>query len=64
MDEAYKAVFAQARDADSSTAGFLVDEGWNVVKVKPEVIEVHANGTNGNRHHDEVTDPQQTLFYR
>ena len=58
MDEAYKAVFAQARDADSSAAGFLVDDGWKLVKVKPEVVEVHANGTTGNCHHDEAAEPQ------
>ena len=49
---------------ESSAAGFLLDDGWKLVKVKPEVVAVHANGTNGNCHHDEATDPQQTLFYR
>ena len=34
------------------------------MEVEPEVVEVHANGTNGNCHHDEAAEPQQTLFYR
>ena len=48
-----------------SAEGFLLDDGWKLVEVEPEVVEVHAtNGTNGNCHHDEAAEPQQTLFYR
>ena len=48
-----------------SAEGFLLDDGWELVEVEPEVVEVHAtNGTNGNCHHDEAAEPQQTLFYR
>ena len=52
------------RNAEFSAEGFLLDDGWKLVEVEPEVVEVHANGTNGNCHHDEAAEPQQTQFYR
>ena len=28
-----------------SAEGFLLDDGWKLVEIEPEVVEVHANGT-------------------
>ena len=56
-DETVEAVFAQARDAEATSEEFLVDDGWKVVEVEPEAVEV-----NGNGHHDEAPEPQQSLF--
>ena len=76
-DETVEAVFAQARDAEAASEEFLVDDGWKVVEVEPEAVEVNGNGTNGhhangigptvelvlaNGHHDEAPEPQQSLF--
>ena len=47
--ETVEAVFAQARDAEASAEEFLVDDGWKVVEVEPEAVEVNGNG---NGHHD------------
>ena len=40
-------VFAQARDAETAAEELLVDDGWKIVEVKPETVEV-----NGNGHHE------------
>ena len=55
-DETMEEVFAQARDAEASAEELLVDDGWKVVEIEPETIEVNGNGTNG-RHangHDDL----------
>ena len=56
-DETVEAVFAQARDAEAASEEFLVDDGWKPVEIEPETASV-----NGNGHHDETPEPQQTLF--
>ena len=94
-NETMEEVFAAARDAEATAEELLVDDGWKVVEVEPETVEVngngkhadgigptvelvpvngHANGNgnghapapvNGNGsngHHDEATEPQQSLF--
>ena len=75
--ETMEDVLAQARDAEAASEEFLVDDGWKVVEVEPEAVEVNGNGTNGhhangigptvelvlaNGHHDEAPEPQQSLF--
>ena len=45
--ETVEEVFAQARDAEAASEEFLVDDGWKVVEVEPEAVEVNGNGTNG-----------------
>ena len=59
-------VFAQTRDAEASTEELLVDDGWKLVAVEPEAIAVNGNGHyangNGNDHHDEAVEPQETLL--
>ena len=55
--ETVEAVFAQARNAEVSAEEYLVDDGWRVVGVEPEAI-----AANGNGHHDEAPEPQQSLF--
>ena len=69
--ETMEEVFAQARNAESEAEELLVDDGWKVVEVEPETVEVngngkHANGNgrhaNGNGHHDEASESQQSLF--
>ena len=45
--ETVEEVFAQARDAETAAEELLVDDGWKVVEVKPETVEV-----NGNGHHE------------
>ena len=44
---------------NSAPPVFLVEDRWKLVQVEPEVVEVQANGTNGNFHHDESAKPQQ-----
>ena len=48
-DEAETAVFAQARDAEAVAEEYLVDDGWKLVDVEPEAVQVNDNG---NGHHD------------
>ena len=48
-DETLEEVFAQARDAETASEEFLVDDGWKVVEVEPEAVAV-----NGNGHHDAI----------
>ena len=82
--ETVEAVFAQARDSESAAEELLVDDGWKLVEVEPEAVEVNGNGHlanshddlfgigptveltpvngNGNGHHEEAEEPQQTLF--
>ena len=45
-------VFAAARAVEASAEELLVDEGWKLVEVEPETVEVNGNGTNG--HHDGI----------
>ena len=95
-NETMEEVFAAARDAEATAEELLVDDGWKVVEVEPETVEVNGNGkhadgigptvelvpvngrhpngngnghapapVNGNGangHHDEATEPQQSLF--
>jgi len=90
--ETVEAVFAQARNTETAAEELLVDDGWKVVEIEPETIEVNGNGHhadgnghddlfgigptvelvpvnghapangNGNGHHDEAEEPQQSLF--
>ena len=50
--ETMEEVFAQARNAESEAEELLVDDGWKVVEVEPEVVAVNGNGVNGNGHND------------
>ncbi len=50
--ETVEQVFVQTRDAESAAEELLVDDGWKLVEVEPEVTPVNGNGTNGNGHHD------------
>ena len=52
--ETVEEVFAQARDAEASAEEYLVDDGWKVVEIEPEAVEVNGNGANGNGHHDAI----------
>ena len=52
--ETVEAVFAQARDAESAAEELLVDDGWKIVEVEPEAVEVNGNG---NGHHDDGIGP-------
>ena len=45
--ETMEEVFAQARNAESEAKELLVADGWKLVEVEPEAVEV-----NGNGHHD------------
>ena len=56
--ETVEAVFAAARDAEATAEELLVDEGWKLVEVETEAVEVNGNGTNG--HHD-ASDPTVEL---
>ena len=66
--ETVEEVFAQARDAESTAEELLVDDGWKLVEVEPEAVEVngnghHGNGANGNGHHDAIgIGPTVELF--
>ena len=52
--EAVEDVFAQARDAEATAEEYLVDDGWKAPE--PEVVEIHANGANGNGHAEAVVN--------
>ena len=59
--ESVEAVFAQARDAESVSEEFLVNDGWQTAaeaEPEPVVVEVHANGISGNGH---VVEPEVVL---
>ena len=43
-NETMEEVFAQARDAEATAEELLVDDGWKVVGVEPETVEVNGNG--------------------
>ena len=74
--ETVEDVLARARDAEATAEELLVDEGWKLVEVETEAVEVNGNGTNGhhdaigptvelvpaNGHHEEGDEPQRTLF--
>ena len=85
--ESVEAVFAQARDAETTAEEYLVDDGWKPVEIDPEAVGVNGNGhapapingngTNGhnaagigptvklvlgNGNHEEIPEPQQSLF--
>ena len=49
--ETIEDVLAQARDAEATAEEYLVDDGWKVVEVEPETVEVNGNGANG---HDDL----------
>ena len=62
--ETVEAVFAQARDAESSAEELLVDDGWKLVEIEPEPVAANgngANGTNGNGHHADAIGPTVEL---
>ena len=56
--ETVEEVFAQARNAEATAEELLVDDGWKIVEVEPETIEVNGNGNghhaNGNGHSDAI----------
>ena len=54
--ETMEEVFAQARDAEATAEGLLVDDGWKPVEVEPEAVEV-----NGNGHHADGIGPTVEL---
>ena len=58
--ETVEDVLAQARDAEAASEEFLVDDGWKVVEVEPEAVEVNGNGTNG--HHADGIGPTVELL--
>ena len=65
--ETVEAVFAAARDAESTAEEYLVDDGWQAVEAAPETVVVDGTATGiepvlDNSRHDEVPEPQQTLF--
>ena len=65
--ETEEAVFAQARDAETTAEELLVDAGWELVEMEPEAIAVNGNGhdghhANGNGHPGDASEPQQSLF--
>ena len=58
-NETMEEVFAAARDAEATAEELLVDDGWKVVEVEPETVEVngngkHANGNGTNGHHADI----------
>ena len=60
--ETVEAVFAQARDAETTAEELLVDDGWKVVEIEPEAVAVNGNGNGHNGHHDaEVLGPTVEL---
>ena len=61
--ETMEEVFAQARNAESEAEELLVDDGWKVVEVEPETVEVNGNGkhANGNGHHADGIGPTVEL---
>ncbi len=46
--ETVEEVFAQARNAEATAEELLVDEGWKLVEVEPEAVEVNGNGHHAN----------------
>ena len=52
--ESVEAAFAQARDAEAAAEEYLVDDGWKVVEVEPDAVEVNGNGANGTGHRDAI----------
>ena len=64
--ETVEEVFAQARDAEATAEELLVDDGWKVVEVGPEVVAVngngsHANGNGANGHRTDGIGPTVKL---
>ena len=57
-DEAVVEALAQARDAEATAEELLVDDGWKVVEIEPEVVAVNGNG---NGHHDDLLGPTVEL---
>ena len=64
--ETVEAVFAAARDAESTAEEYLVDDGWKVPEPEPVVLDA---GRDWPAPEDSVTEPngptpesQQTLF--
>ena len=73
--ETVEQVFAQARDAEATAEGLLVDDGWRLVEAEPQAVAVNGNGHHvamgtgatlepvlGNGHQDEPSQGQQSLF--
>ena len=58
--ETVEDVFAQARDAEATAEEYLVDDGWKAPE--PEVVEIHANGANGNGHNANGVGPSFELL--
>ena len=42
--ESVEEVFAKARDAETNSEEYLVDDGWKAVKAEPETVLVNGNG--------------------
>ena len=58
--ETVEEVFAQARDAEAVAEEYLVDDGWKAPE--PKVVEVHANGANGNGNNANGVGPSFELL--
>ena len=50
--ETVEEAFAQARDAEATAEELLVDDGWKIVDMEPEAVEVNGTNGTGNGHHD------------
>ena len=59
--ETMEEVFAQAKNAESEAEELLVDDGWKVVEVEPEAVEVNGKHANGNGHHADGIGPTVEL---
>ena len=63
--ETVEEMFAQARDAETAAEELLVDDGWRLVKMEPEAVEVNGNRHNDTRDHDSMgTGPVVELVLR
>ena len=52
--ETVEEVFAKARDAEATAEELLVDDGWKIVEIEPETVEVNGTNGTGNGHHDDL----------
>ena len=61
--ETVEQVFAHVKDAEASAEELLVDDGWKVVEVEPETVEVNGNGkhANGSGHYADRIGPTVEL---
>ena len=57
--ESVEDMFARARDAEASAEEFLVDDGWQKVRVEPEAVAVNGNG---NGHHNSLGRTEELIL--